>query len=575
MTLAPIQVVQHLDKAKLRRALRTAIDVGAIAPVVSEALATAHETDRRRIATLFAEIASAISPMRTALALVDADEMLCDRTWGRLLRSGPSLSVDLDQLERLWDLSGVASRMIYRDTKEKPRAFLVPEAISERVREENKRLLVLEAFAGQTVLSGRPWRHLIDASSVCNLRCRTCYQSNSQNFIYYDISSVHSAALAEVMPFAEYVNIAGTGEPLLSTSTIEIAKHYSSCGAKVEITTNGTMPSRMAAIAPYVHGINLSMDGATKPTFEAIRSGANFERTIAGVRALPAESRQKININFVVCSMNAHEAGDAIALAHDLGAGSVTFQEFHPYLPWHKEMELRSQDRTRFFASLSAVRAAIPVVVHIAPPLHSQPLDSSAEIGLSHLDQVPSPEQIRMTWESLLVALEQVVGPALQVATLLVEGLNDQSAHQDEGRHSLEQLVVRIRSSIDAGLARSPSCLAPFNMLYAQGDGEMRPCCVLRTQVGNLRKPTFDSAWNDPAFIAFRGAIQGHTAAHPGCAGCRDGGRFAGIVEFLEMLTEEGLDIRKIRRPTGAELPSSVIEHPLVALWGSDVTTGN
>ena len=386
-------MVQHLDKVRLRRALRTAIDIGAIAPVVSQSSVLADEPDRRRVAIIFAEIASAVSPIRSGLACVDADDAMCDRTLMRVQQNGsPSLS-DFDLLERLWNLSGVASRMIYRDIKEKPRPlFSTPEVISQEAREANKRLLVLEAFSGQTSLSGKPWRHLIDPSSVCNLRCRTCYQSNSQNFIYYDISSVHSSAASEVMPFAEYVNIAGTGEPLLSASTIELAMQYSACGAKVEITTNGTMPTRMAAVAPYVQGINLSMDGATKDTFEAIRFGAIFEKTISGIRVLPPESRQKININFVVCSLNAHEAGDVVALAHDLGVGSVTFQEFYPYLSWHTEMALRSQDRNAFFESLNAARAEIPVVVHIARS--EQPGQFAPSKGSVYLENVSQ----KMSW---------------------------------------------------------------------------------------------------------------------------------------------------------------------------------
>jgi hypothetical protein len=46
-------------------------------------------------------------------------------------------------------------------------------------------------------------------------------------------------------------------------------------------------------------------------------------------------------------------------------------------------------------------------------------------------------------------------------------------------------------------------------------------------------------------------------------------------VEVLNILTVEGLDIRKIRRPVGAELPASVNEHPLVVLWGADFATSN
>lgn len=558
-----------LTKVQLRRALRTSIDVAAIAPIIVKTLEGAEDPEQRSVASVFARVSAHLAPIRSRLAQVDADDEVCDQTLARLVRARPSLPKDLVGLEQLWEFAGVASRMIYKPTKDARRD--APQSVAPREdRLANKRLLVLEAFAGRTVLRGKPWRHLIDASSVCNLRCRTCYQSNSQNFIYYDVSSIENVAIREAMPFAEYVNIAGTGEPLLSASTVEIAKLYSNCGAQVEITTNGTLPARMAAIAPYVHGINLSMDGATKATFEAIRFGASFERTLSGVRSLAPEDRQKININFVVCSLNAHEAADAIALANDLEVGSVTFQEFHPYLSWHREMELGSGDRTMFFSSLESATPKVPVIVHVArSEAAGEP--GANRVGLSHLDQVTQPQQTRLTWQELRAGLEAVVDDALGFAAALVEDVNKISVISQDGDATAEQLVDQIQLNIRNGSARSPFCLAPFNMLYVQGDGEVRPCCVLRTQVGSLPNSNFDDAWNDPAFVAFRSSIQGRTAPHPGCSGCRDGGRFADIVDVLKILSDEGLDIRKIARPAEAELPELVRRHPLVIEWGADV----
>ena len=100
----------------------------------------------------------------------------------------------------------------------------------------------------------------------------------------------------------------------------------------------------------------------------------------------------------------------------------------------------------------------------------------------------------------------------------------------------------------------------------------MRPCCVLRTQVGSLADRTsFDAGWNDPAFVDFRGTIQGKRATHPACIGCKDGSRFSGLVEALQILSDEGLDISRIRRPQDFDVPASVADHSLVRAWGSAV----
>jgi MoaA/NifB/PqqE/SkfB family radical SAM enzyme len=336
------------------------------------------------------------------------------------------------------------------------------------------------------------------------------------------------------MPFAEYVNISGTGEPLLSPATPEIVKSYADLGAYVELTTNGTLAEKLRDVAPSLSAIHLSMDGAEKKTFETIRFGAEFEKICAAIQSLPKDSVRKVNINCVVSRPNSLEAAKLVQLGLDLGVGSVTFQEFSAYLPWHDEMRLRPQDRRAFFESLSGFElpegSALTIVNHIA---HSG-ADAAAEGGLDVEDSLeavsrvpPLPKPYTFSWSALADSFEKMAPPALEFINLLVELTPEaKSLHEQELTTDPEELAGMIRARIEAGSARSPACLAPFNLLYVQGDGEIRPCCVLRTQVGSLREASFDTAWNDPAFMGFRGTIQGERPLHPACHGCQDGGRF-------------------------------------------------
>lgn len=280
------------DKAKLRRALRTAVDIAASAPVIAEALANHRDEPQRKIAATCRSAVTAIGAIRSALVAIDADETACQECLGTLQpQSGTSFAA----VEDLWRLMGVASRRVHAEhlapVSAAPRK---PAPIAPEAKAANKRLVLLEAFAGRSHLHGRPWRHLLDPSSVCNLRCKTCYQSNSQAFLYHDIASADTRALVSAMPYAEYANIGGTGEPLLSPSAADLARSYSEVGAHVEITTNGTLPERLAAIAPFANTINISMDGGVKETFEAIRAGANFGKVTTAIRALAPELRAKV-----------------------------------------------------------------------------------------------------------------------------------------------------------------------------------------------------------------------------------------------------------------------------------------
>ena len=62
-------------KAKLRRALRTAIDVAAIAPTIVAALE--GNSAQPDVARAFGRIDELLSPLRSKLASIDADDDVC------------------------------------------------------------------------------------------------------------------------------------------------------------------------------------------------------------------------------------------------------------------------------------------------------------------------------------------------------------------------------------------------------------------------------------------------------------------------------------------------------------------
>ncbi|HIL79668.1 MAG TPA: radical SAM protein [Myxococcales bacterium] len=574
------------DDVELRSVLRKMVDVLAVSNIVTAALEGTDDDDRRRVAASCRMLEDSLRPLRSHLATVDADDTLAKSCLVRLRQDHGGLTHEnRSKVERLWVLACVASRMVHglRVKNPKPPEATGQGPLTSVQREENKRLVILEAFAGRTKLAGRPWRHLIDVSSVCNLRCRTCYHSLNPNFIYYDYDPTRTGAVGSAMPFADYVNVSGTGEPLLSPSTPEIVKSYADLGAYVELTTNGTLAEKLQTVAPSLSVIHLSMDGAEKTTFETIRFGADFDKICQAIKDLSEDSIRKVNINCVVSRPNSREAAKLVQLGLDLGVGSVTFQEFSAYLPWHDEMRLRPQDRHAFFESLSDFElpeeSGLTIVNHIARSGADAPSEGGLDVeeSLEAVSRVPPlPKPYTFSWNALADSLEKMAPPALEFINLLVELTPEaKSLHDQELTTDPEELAAMIRAGIENGSARSPACLAPFNLLYVQGDGEIRPCCVLRTQVGSLREASFDAAWNDPAFIGFRGAIQGDRALHPACHGCQDGGRFFGIEHALEVLDREGIDVRRLPRPKDTNLPASVTDHPLVKIWGAEAPPEN
>ena len=105
-------------------------------------------------------------------------------------------------------------------------------------------------------------------------------------------------------------------------------------GLYVTLNDNFTMMTEDAAqriIELGVDQIFLSLDGATKQTYEQIRVGANFEKVVGNARRLVEIKRRlgkkkpEVKINTVVSAANYREVPDIVDLAHDLGIGMVQF----------------------------------------------------------------------------------------------------------------------------------------------------------------------------------------------------------------------------------------------------------
>jgi MoaA/NifB/PqqE/SkfB family radical SAM enzyme len=145
------------------------------------------------------------------------------------------------------------------------------------------------------------------------------------------------AIAGEILPHARAVMLSLGSEPLTSphfSSIAAIAARYEV--PEVGFYTNGLLMNDDVIDAILANGITLvavSVDGATKGTFEAIRRGADFGRLLGNVRALVrrrAESgRQRPRIRFGVVMMrdNIEELPEIVTLAWRLGVEELNF--FH------------------------------------------------------------------------------------------------------------------------------------------------------------------------------------------------------------------------------------------------------
>ena len=189
------------------------------------------------------------------------------------------------------------------------------------------------------VLHGRTERiqHLrLAIDDSCNLRCPSCRTA----MIFHKEGSAYGSRikLADKINnwLQEYqhpiqVHMGSDGDPFAS----HVYRHFMSQtpqrdNIKYSILTNGLMFKEFHTKVPYVIGnlkeLGVSIDGASKYTYEKLRVGGRWEKILEGLECM-AEQKQRHGfrfiLHFVVQKDNYHEMEDIIELGKQYGADRV------------------------------------------------------------------------------------------------------------------------------------------------------------------------------------------------------------------------------------------------------------
>ena len=195
---------------------------------------------------------------------------------------------------------------------------------------EHLRYWLAKRFTG---FSSSPQSIQIECTTRCNLKCTFCELS------YWtetpaDLTFKHIRRMVEHLPKLRRIDLTGIGESLMNRDFFKIVEFLKSRGLFITLNDNFTLMTEQSArriIELRVDQIFVSLDGATKETYEHIRVGAKFDKVIANVRRLVQLKREQgkrlpeIKINAVVCSTNYHELPLIVELAHNIGIGMVQF----------------------------------------------------------------------------------------------------------------------------------------------------------------------------------------------------------------------------------------------------------
>lgn len=161
----------------------------------------------------------------------------------------------------------------------------------------------------------------------CGACCLTCCEESGPENAWKDeltrdeaLSFAHTVVEAGI-PYAAF----GGGEPLGVPHFWEIAKIFADGGVELKLETNGLPITEEKADFLKeidVQCVQISVDGATKETFNKVRPGGDYDGVIASIKRLVARGIHPEYV-FVPNRLNMHEAG--LAYDHAVELGCRTF----------------------------------------------------------------------------------------------------------------------------------------------------------------------------------------------------------------------------------------------------------
>jgi len=156
----------------------------------------------------------------------------------------------------------------------------------------------------------KPRFMIIEPINICNLRCKMCPYKLMMRKKSKMSMELSERIIDDVIRFGiKEVRFAGWGEPTLDNLLFDRIIYAKRKGLIVGLTTNATLLNEKIAsniLETDMDYIIFSFDGVSKETYERIRIGADFERTIENIRRLVKYRNERglnrpvINVNIVL-----------------------------------------------------------------------------------------------------------------------------------------------------------------------------------------------------------------------------------------------------------------------------------
>ena len=177
------------------------------------------------------------------------------------------------------------------------------------------------SLSGQAPLS--PDGLWISITGNCNFKCTRCWREGLFTKTYVSLDEVTVMLKSSLDRNYSYISFTW-GEAFLHPQLCDIIElcRQMHPEAVIDLMSNGSIPpkGRFAKAVSMIDDLGLSIDGATKATYETIRLGGNFEkflentRQIVEIRAATGKPRD-LTFSFTANTQNIAELPALVTLA--------------------------------------------------------------------------------------------------------------------------------------------------------------------------------------------------------------------------------------------------------------------
>lgn len=333
---------------------------------------------------------------------------------------------------------------------------------SAEFKDANERLAAEDEAACAPYARAMPTWINLTSTTACNLKCFMCNQFLDPNSpkVMMD-EDVYQKVVRELYPYAKTMQLSAFGEPLLTPRMEQKLDDLDRYGMKLEMVSNGTLMMKESRfrqkLLDCLELVTFSMDGATRSTYNSVRTGAEFDEVVDNITrfadlrlALPPAQRPRMNFNYILMRRTVAEAPKFVEMVHRWGGDEIVFNHlvtFHPSLKGESLNTCRAyanewQDRTR------EVAAELGVTIKIPP----------------NFTEVATPQQApAVAGESTAPAPQRPCGPP------------------------------------------PVKCWFLWRRVYIAPFGDVVPCCLAgMVPFGNLQKESFHDIWNGKTYRSYR-----------------------------------------------------------------------